>query len=379
MVDQNTVKETVIKSLVAVGSAKEAKFYANLFRNISAEKFALIAIDACCLKNPLLEAFISDLKILSNLGLTPVLLVGALDEDKTTVRFQVERLCSALDGVNIMFAKRNCASYQFIPDIAKIAKNGRFPILEITEKYGMGLEDLVFAIQPSKLIFLQPSGGFWLDGQRLPVVDLGRCDALLESDQLGVGQVKFIKTVKSISKQIQFRCTFVMASPLNLLTELFTTKGSGTLLRKSAHVKCLKSFNLQSKIALRASIEGTFERKLASNYFKRPVSGVYLEQDLRGGAIVSNLAGLPYLNKFWVVPEAQGEGIAQDIWHTLISNTPAFFWRSRMSNPFNNWYMKMCDGMQINGEWRVFWKGLEAPEISGAIRAAVNAPIDFEE
>jgi len=34
--------------------------------------------------------------------------------------------------------------------------------------------------------------------------------------------------------------------------------------------------------------------------------------------------------------------------------------------------------MQISGEWRVFWKGLNAPEIPSAILAAASAPHDFE-
>ena len=49
-----------------------------------------------------------------------------------------------------------------------------------------------------------------------------------------------------------------------------------------------------------------------------------------------------------------------------------------MGNPFNEWYMQACEGMQISGEWRVFWKGLEAPEVPGAIIAAASAPDDFD-
>jgi len=49
-----------------------------------------------------------------------------------------------------------------------------------------------------------------------------------------------------------------------------------------------------------------------------------------------------------------------------------------MGNPFNDWYMQACDGMQISGDWRVFWKGLDAPEVPGAIIAAASAPDDFE-
>ena len=55
------IRGTVLNSLSAIGATKEAKFYADLFAAQDAEKFALIVIDPRCLKNPLLEAFISNL------------------------------------------------------------------------------------------------------------------------------------------------------------------------------------------------------------------------------------------------------------------------------------------------------------------------------
>ena len=61
----------------------------------------------------------------------------------------------------------------------------------------------------------------------------------------------------------------------------------------------------------------------------------------------------------------------------MVSDIPAFFWRSRMGNPFNDWYMRACDGMQIKGDWRVFWKGLKTEDVAGAIAAAAAASDDF--
>ena len=103
----------------------------------------------------------------------------------------------------------------------------------------------------------------------------------------------------------------------------------------------------------------------------------FIEKDFRGGALFIQLAGLPYLSKFWVLHEARGEGIARDLWDDIRDDIPAFFWRSRLNNPFNDWYMRACDGMQRSGDWRVFWIGLDAPEIPAAVLAAASAPDDF--
>lgn len=368
-----------MKSLMAIGSGKEAAFYANLFAAQDPEKFALISVDARCLQNPLLEALISDLKIISDLGLTPVLIVGALDESRSNVRFQAQRLCKALEGAGIKNSKLNCASYQLMPDVLKKVRAGNFTVLEMTERHsGLDLVDIANALKPAKLISLQPSGGFRKNGERVATVNIDQLEDFVDQSQLSVGQIRFVNAVRDLASKVSHPCTYVIASPLNLLGELFTVRGTGTMLRKGARIKTLGSYGRIGRAKLRASIESAFDRALAKDYFKRPITHMSLEENFRAGAIVTNLAGLPYLSKFWVVKEAQGEGIARDLWQDLEHSVPAFFWRSQKSNPFNNWYIKVCDGMQISGEWRVFWKGLNAPEIPSAILAAASAPHDFE-
>ncbi|HID38408.1 MAG TPA: hypothetical protein EYP36_02705, partial [Calditrichaeota bacterium] len=177
MPKNESVREIVMRSLIAVGSESEASFYTEIFQNLAPEKFALIAIDPRCLKSPLFEALISDLKVLSNLGLTPVLVVGAMHADKSNVRFQSERLCKALDTAKIKTSKLNCASYQFITDVRRKAETGHFVVLEMTEAgRGLDLKQLADRLEPSKMIFLQPSGGFRVDGKRLAVVNIDLSD-----------------------------------------------------------------------------------------------------------------------------------------------------------------------------------------------------------
>ena len=380
MAKNESARATVMRSLIAVGSQREASFYANIFQNIAPEQFALIIIDTKCLKSPLFEALITDLKILSNLDLTPILMVGALQADKSNVRFQSGRLCQALDSAKIKTTKLNCASYQFMSEVKKKARSGHFVILEMTElERGLGLKDIANRLEPSKMIFLQPSGGFRVDDKRLAVVNVDRPENYPDTDMLSEGQKQFVSTVSDLVGSAQYRCNYVIVSPLNLLTELFTISGAGTMLRRGAKLKCQKSYAGLDMEALGTSIEGAFERTLQADYLRRPISQICIEENYRGGAIITQLADLPYLSKFWISQEAQGEGIARDIWRELREKTPVFFWRSKNDNTFNTWYMKMCEGMQVRGDWRVFWIGLDAPEIPDAVLAASNAPQDFVE
>ena len=373
------IRDTVLRSLSAVGATKEAKFYAELFTAQDAERFALIVLDPRCLKNPLLEALISNLRILSDLGLAPVLLVGALDEDRTSVKFQSQRLAKDLDLASVRTAKLNTASYQLIPEVRQKARKGKIPILEMTERRGkMNLMTLVKELKPNKVIFLQPSGGLSRGDERLSFLNIDRLDETINFDTLTIGQARFISLVQELVQDKMNDAVYVIASPLNLLAELFTTKGSGTLLRRAAPIMTVPTLARTDKVKLKLSIEEAFGKEVKSVFLRNKIHQAFIEEDYRGGAIFTQLAGLPYLSKFWVSRAAQGEGIARDIWDTMCSEIPAFFWRSRMENPFNDWYMSSCEGMQINGDWRVFWKGLDAPEVPGAIIAASSAPDDFE-
>ena len=372
------IRHAVIRSLSAVGAVQEAKFYAELFAAQAPERFALIVLDPRCLKNPLIEALVSDLRILSDLELAPILLIGAMNSDATSNKFQTQRLHKALDGADVRSTKLNMATYGLMDEIRKMCVNGRLPILEMTERRGApDLEGLVAAIKPAKVIFLQPSGGINRAGERIAVINVDDPAALDGADTLTEGQQNFVKRARVLMDRDNNSSVYIMASPLNLLAELFTTKGSGTLMRRGAKIKRVSRLSQLKKPLLQTSMEVAFGKTVKPAFLKSKIKSGFIEENYRGGAIFTELAGLPYLSKFWVVKEARGEGIARDIWETALESTPVFFWRSRLENPFNDWYMRGCDGMQIADDWRVFWKGLNAPEVPAAIIAASSAPEDF--
>jgi len=247
------IRQTVLRSLSAVGATKEARFYAELFAQQDAERFALIVLDPRCLKDPLLEALISNLRILSDLGLSPVLLVGALDDDRTSVKFQSQRLAKELDLASVQIAKLNTASYQLIPEVRQKARMGMIPILEMTERRGqMNLAKLVTELKPNKVIFLQPSGGLSSGDERLSFINIDRLEDSLHLEELTTGQSRFIALVQELAKEKANEAVYVMASPLNLLAELFTTKGSGTMLRRAAPIMITPTLARTDKARLQA-------------------------------------------------------------------------------------------------------------------------------
>ena len=372
------MRQTVLSSLSAVGAVKEAKFYAELFAKEDPERFALVLLDARVLKNPLLEALTASLQILSNLGLAPILLIGALSGDRTEVKFQAQRLARDLDTSGVKCAKLNTASYGLVAELKRRTAAGIIPVLEMTERRGpMNLPKLVSDLRPAKVVSLQPSGGIDVDGARRRNLRLSEVGPLLDSGMLSEGQAAFLRTVQRIELEAnEGRRAYVLASPLNLLSEPFTTRGSGTFIRKGAEIAVITE--LPRDKALKRAIDAAFGKAVKGEVLQQPIQMAFLEADYRAGAIFTNTGGLSYLSKFWVVPEAQGEGLARDVWDAMCAEIRSFFWRSRENNPFNTWYLNVCDGMQQSGEWRVFWRGLDADALPAAIHAATTAPIDFE-
>jgi len=372
-----SIRDKVIRSLSAIGAIKDARFYAELFSSQKPEQFALIVIDPRCLKNPLLESLIGNIRILTDLGLTPTLLVGALDDDMTSIRFQSQRLAKDLENVKVRTVRLNTESYGLIDSVRNAAAQGRISVLEnTTPQKRKDLIELVENLSPGKVIFLQPSGGISQHGRRVTVINIDD-PAQLKLKNLSHGQARFIDLARKMLQSQNRKTVYIIASPLNILQELFTVKGSGTLIRRGARIKSHNSINKLDRDALITSIEFGFEKSITTNISEWPVKSILLEENYRGGAILTSMSDLTYLSKFWVIKEAQGEGIARDIWDVISQKNSQFFWRSRRANPFNDWYIKVCDGMQLSGDWRIFWRGLEVHQIQTAVDTALQIKEDF--
>ena len=217
-------------------------------------------------------------------------------------------------------------------------------------------------------------------GRRISVIniDSDRTEDYVQS----IGQSQFVELVTQMLRQLDTQTHYVMASPLNLIAELFTEKGSGTMIRRGAVIKDLKTYRSLDTDLIQSSMEAAFGQRLDESFFRLPIERIFIETDYRGGAILRNVDAFTYLTKFWVSREARGEGLARDIWNALTSMptgvSDGFVWRSRHNNRFNAFYIEHCDGMQRHKDWMVFWRGVGAERVASAIEAVVAQPVDFK-
>jgi acetylglutamate kinase len=168
-----------------------------------------------------------------------------------------------------------------------------------------------------------------------------------------------------------------IASPLNLLRELFTIRGAGTLVKTGSSILRLAGFDEVDFAQLRDLLQATFEKSLTTEFAERPTLNVYLEASYRGVAILQPGEHGAFLTKFAVGKEAQGEGIGRDLWEAMLRDHPSIYWRARTENPISEWYQSECDGMHRDGEWRVYWRGIPPEQIADTIHDALERPIDL--
>jgi GNAT superfamily N-acetyltransferase len=370
--------EAVLKFLQTVGRDSEAEFYLELFRSSARESFAAIAVDPSMLEFSS-DAVALDLRFLSELDLTPVVLVGLHETGEPEAH--AERLARALAaaGVSARLLEPGAAE----ASVASTARSGSIPILPLVEpderRRLQALGRLLSALHTRKLIFLLHQGGLRPGGELLSVVNLSRqFEWLMACADLSPAQRALVERSRQlIFELVSHKLIISVTAPLDLLRGLFTVRGAGTLLRKGVRVNAHSGYETVDVPRLRALLEHSFGRAPADGFFHRPISRAYLEEDYRGAVLLADSALGAYLTKFAVTREAQGEGIGHDLWQCVTEDYPTLVWRARPDNPIASWYEKQCDGRVRAGEWIVFFKGLAPSRIPEAVGLALAQPLDF--
>ncbi|MES1165567.1 MAG: hypothetical protein ABUR63_07415 [Verrucomicrobiota bacterium] len=378
--------EIITRFLESVGQKADVDLYLKLFRAQKKESFAVICASARIVKTAL-DPFHFDLRILSGLGLTPVVVVGLFeprDADRQAARVHEWLLEDDVRAQIVPLAP--ALSPQLVEVVRETVHMNTIPLLSLEpsreapleSRFGL-LRELVTGLESRKVVFLSTSAGLVRDGlPPISVVNLGTdTERLLGSADLTRQHASLLRHGKQLIELTPHRMTATVVNPLQLLRELFTVNGAGTLIRKGSRIESHDGFASLDRARLRALIESAFGRVLKDDVLERAVTRIYVEDNYLGAALMARTAVGTYLTKFAVDRQAQGEGIGGDLWSVMTRDYPSFYWRARPQNPIASWYLKNCDGVARFADWHVYWRGLEVERIEPAIRDALAAPVDF--
>jgi bifunctional N-acetylglutamate synthase/kinase len=376
----------ITRFLESVGQKADIDLYLKLFRAQKKESFAVICASARIVKTAL-DPFHFDLRILSGLGLTPVVVVGLFeprDADRQATRVHEWLLEDDVRAQIVPLAPQ--VSPAMVEVVRETVHMNTIPLLSLEPAREAPLEarfallrELVTGLESRKVVFLSTSAGLEREGlPPISVVNLGTdYERLLASRTLPRQHASLLRHGKQLIDLTPHRLTVTVVNPLQLLRELFTVNGAGTLIRKGSRIERHDSFATVDRARLRGLIESAFGRLLNEDVLERGVERIFVEENYLGAAVLSHTPVATYLNKFAVERQAQGEGIGGDVWSVMIRDYPTFFWRTRPTNPITSYYLKNCDGVARFPEWHVYWRGLTPDKIEPAIRYALAAPVDF--
>jgi bifunctional N-acetylglutamate synthase/kinase len=378
--------------LESVGQKADVDLYLKLFRAQRKESFAIIVADAQIVRAAL-DPFHFDLRILAGLGLFPVVLVGLLDArdaDKQSQRI-LEWLLEDEVPAKVIGSGTDLPQ-EIQTGVRQTLEANTIPIVSLDAAKELDIEDrfrllrsLAASLETRKVIFLSTSSGIEREGApRISLVNLSTdYERLLTSGELPRRHASLLRHVKRLLEALPQRMNVAVANPLHLLRELFTVGGAGTMIRKGSRVDRHAGLAAVDRPRLVELLESAFGRALVpgamddGGMVHAQCEHIYLEENYMGAAILGDTPVAPYLSKFAVNRQAQGEGIGGEIWSLLTRDFPVFFWRAVPWNPIAPWYAKQCDGLYRLPEWHVYWRGLPLDKIQPAIEYAVSLPRAF--
>jgi len=411
-------RQTIVRLLSSMASAKEISQYLKRFSQLDAKRFAVVKVGGAVLRDDL-EALTSSLAFLQDVGLTPIVVHGAgpqLDEElaaagieKRTVDGLRVTTPEALAVVRRVFIAQNLklvealqandtratsivagvfeadyldrdtyglvgevkrvhlgpieASLQAgsIPVIASLGETPQGQILNVNADFAAN--ELVQVLQPYKIVFLTGTGGLLDgDGHVIDSINLStEYEHLMAQPWVSGGMRLKLQQIKDLLDRLPLTSSVSITRPAELAKELFTHKGSGTLVRRGERVQRATSWDELDLERMRRLIESAFGRRLLPDYFERTrLLRAYVSENYRAALILTEESGFPYLDKFAVLDEAQGEGLGRAVWQVMREETPQLFWRSRHGNPVNPFYYAESDGCIKQPQWKVFWYGIGA-------------------
>ncbi len=411
------VRETVLELLAQLGSSREARQYLKEFSSVEESRFAVVKVGGGILRDHL-DELASALAFLHRLGLRPVVLHGAgpqvdtalaeagieserIDNLRVTTEEVMEvarpviyeqnlRLVEALEqrGIRARGLQHGTFEARFLDrdryglvgeitavnldGLRRAVHSGALPVLTFLGESSSGqvlninadiaARELVWAIRPHKIIFLTPSGGL-LDrnGRVISAVTLNNdYESLMREPWVHSGMRLKLQQINEMLEGLDESTSVSITSADQLTRELFTYRGAGTLVRRGENIDIFESPDETILADVAERVEASFGRRLKPGWtagLAQPV--VLLSASRRAAAVVvAGQDGLPYLEKFIVTPEAQGEGLGAAMWQVLRARYPRLYWRSRNTNPITPWYFLQADCSERHGPWVVFCNGI---------------------
>ena len=426
-------RTTIVRLLSNIGSAKEIQQYLKRFSDAGSTRFAVIKVGGAILRDEL-DSLASSLAFLHRVGLIPVVVHGAgpqidqaLGEAHIELRMRdglrvtppevlaVARRMLAAENMRLVDALQQLGTRATgvtggvfecrpidadalglvgtvdrvddhaimpsiragaIPVLASLGETARGQILHLDAD--TAAHALVRHFQPYKVIFLTRTGGIPdQHGAIMPALHLSTDFDETVHQPWMPGPIRArLEQIRDMLEALPAASSVSITRPDQLARELFTHRGSGTLVRRGEHIDVFERWDDIDLGRLQELLESSFRNPLAPGYFERTrLHRAYVTRSYRAAALLTLEDGIAHLDKFAVSDEARGEGLGRATWVRMRHEHPKLYWRSRRENPINDFYFQEADGCVKGTPWNVFWYGFDDfAEIARCVEIARARP-----
>ncbi|MCW7504009.1 acetylglutamate kinase [Leptospira paudalimensis] len=354
------------------------------FQSLSPESFAILYADSETIFESS-EALFSDLKLLYQLDLFPFVVLEEDSFQYLKVFFPLEQMGSnPNDEKTLGFSYEIIARDEPLRESVKTSiQKKKIPILlwnDEIEKLESVLDRCRAILHSSKVIYVSIDGPFKdpNSGKVKSILQMENTFPLPSGVTITESQKEFIQLSEALLSKIEDpKFSIVLTSPFTLLTELFTVKGSGTLVKRKNKINKFESTDGVDMVRLFRLIEESFGKKLKPDFFQSKFDVLFLEESYRACAWMQKTEYGYLLSKFAVNGVARGAGVGRDIWDQILEHCSPLFWRSKPDNTINKWYMSIAQGIEKDNSWYYYWLGVDQTLIPGIISLLKSQPEDF--
>lgn len=255
--------------------------------------------------------------------------------------------------------RRACELGQ-VPVIAPIGTSQYGQLLNINAD--TATRALAIELRATKIIYLTPTGGILDPNNKvIPAVNCTEdLQPMLESGVINGGMARKLIEIRELLDELDEHASVSITAPAKVAQELFTHRGSGTLVRRGRPIRVQVGTDGLDTQRIVTLLEQSFGRTLKPGYIESLSNAkIYIGGDYAAIAIIKEHPCGWYLDKLGLSERAQGIGLGASLWNRVRRDHPSLYWRSRATNDANKWYLSRADGMHRAGEWVVFWYGID--------------------
>ena len=245
----------------------------------------------------------------------------------------------------------NAIDSGYLPVVCSLAESDSGQTLNVNAD--VAAVRLAEAVVPMKMIYINTMGGL-LDGDDNLMRNINYpsdYEWLLEQPWLRHGTKLKVVEINELLDILPPSSSVSVTSPENLMRELFTHKGCGTLCRKETKVTIHNNMTSIDIPRLKKLLKRSFHgRPPVEGYLENladRVHSIYLADNYEGAVILTKESGIktPYMDKFAVSKLMQGTGTGKALWNRVIEDEKKLWWRSRKGNPVNSWYHEVASDL----------------------------------